>query len=182
MKKVIISLLLCMMSISISYTQRLNMTSGVSEAADEVVFTKKLGFSTFDMSSFGMSGHIITVTLGVDGVSGTPKEFGFDFTGNGNFVSIVFMRNDPALVAGTYNIASFESAGDGSVLAGFPAMDGNGNWGSVWGTVADNKASDVQITGGVVKVSVNGGVYTIEMDAKTGSGAEIKAKFTGKLE
>lgn len=168
MKKVFLCFVLCLISFATMNAQQASVT--------EVALPKYLSHSSFDLSEFGMWGHVITVNLGTEGVSGTEV-----FTGNGNYLSIAFMRSAPRLVAGTYPIVSFEEVGENTVLAGFPAMDGSGNWGSVWGTVTNNQSSNVQITSGVVRVTVNEDVFTIVLEGRTQHNNEIRARFTGRL-
>ena len=163
---------------SINYSEA---TKGGSGGYNGTELTKLLSFSAMDLSMFGGSGYNVTVKLATDGLSGTDNGMGgINFTGSGNYISIDFRRDAATLTAGTYNIVPDATAGVGDVIAGYPAMFGEGNWGSVWGTVTSGAASDVQITGGVVTVSVSGDVYTIEIEAVTESG-NIKARYTGKL-
>ena len=102
-------------------------------------------------------------------------------TGSGNYVSIDFRRDAATLTAGVYNIVPDATAQVGDAIAGYPALFGSGNWGSVWGSVSDGTGSDVKITGGTVTVSVSDDIYTIEIEATTEDG-DIKATYTGNLE
>ena len=167
--------------ISINYPDAVN--DGGSGGYNGVELTKLLSVSSMDLSMFGGSGFNVTVKLATDGLTGTDDGMGgISFTGSGNYVSIDFRRDAATLVEGVYNIVPDASAQSGDAIAGYPAMFGDGNWGSVWGTVTDGAGSDVQITGGVINVSVSGDVYTIEIEATTENGDDIKASFTGELD
>lgn len=146
-----------------------------------LTMTNVFSASAMDLSAYGGTGYDITLKISTDGVTAVSDGAGgFTFTGNGNYVSIDFLRDDATLTAGTYNIVSNESATTGDCVAGYPALYGDGLWGSVWGTVTDGTASDTAITGGTVDVSEADGIYSITVNATIGSG-RVKATYSGAI-
>lgn len=146
-----------------------------------LTMTNVFSASAMDLSAYGGTGYDITLKISTDGVTAVSDGAGgFTFSGNGNYVSIDFLRSDATLAAGTYNIVSNESATTGDCVAGYPALYGDGLWGLVWGTVTDGTASDTAITGGTVEVSETDGIYSITVDATIGSG-RVKATYSGAI-
>ncbi len=166
---------------SFSFTD-VPVAGGGGGGNNDVSLTNLIAASALDLSLYGGTGYIVTVKIATDNVTGTynATTYGYDFAGNGNYISIDFNRDEATLIAGTYNIVDNTTATVGDCTAGYPNPYGEGTWGSVWGTVTDDVASDLAISAGTVEVSVDGDTYTITADVTTDSG-NVKASYSGPI-
>lgn len=136
--------------------------------------------SVSDLSAYGM-GYTITLKLATDDV--TPAFIAesniWEYTGNGNVISLDFKRDGATLPAGVYNVVSNDAAVVGDCYAGYEFY--GMTLGSTWGTITDGVlSSDIYINSGTVEVIVEGDNYTIIVDVTTSEG-NVKTTYSGPV-
>lgn len=128
-----------------------------------------------DQASGNAESHTFTLKLSGEKVVAAPNAFGgFDYTGEGAYISIDFYSEDGKLAAGSYEFG--ETVGPGICTAGYIFSD----WGfplpfGSWAYTVDGSGT-AAMTEGNVEVSVSGDVYTIAVKSNAG-----RFSFTGKL-
>lgn len=156
----------------------------VGEVNNGITLSNVFSATATDNTQYGGTGYNITLKIATEGLTATynAATYGYDYTGDGNFISLDFHRDDATLVAGTYNVVDYQSETIGDCIAGYedPYFGSGANWGSVWGTVASDVASDVRINSGTVVVDVNGETYTITVDVATDD-ENVKATYIGAI-
>ncbi len=164
---------------SFSYSE---ISAAGSAGGEGTALTNVISASALDLSWFGGSGFIVTLKLSTDEVVATYDEatYSYSYTGNGNYISLDFNRDDATLPAGTYNVVANESATVGDCIAGYDNPYGAGFMGSVWGSLTDDVVTDLAVTGGTVDVAVDGDTYTITADVTTSEGS-VKASYSGVI-
>jgi hypothetical protein len=152
-----------------------------SAAGNALPLTALISASVLDQSLFGGTGFTLTLKLATEGITAEAGETGgWTFGGSGNYISIDFSRDAATLAPGTYPIVAGEAATVGNAIAGYPALFGEGYWGSVWGSVTAGAASEAPLVDGTVEVSESAGLYTLHIRATAGSEA-VEAVYTGPI-
>lgn len=125
----------------------------------------------------------ITLKLGTDGVVIKMGEYGPYYGGNGNYLSVDFLSDDPTLAAGTYTPADNETATAGNYVKGYDTIVDWGwgpmemfNWGTCWFTVEADEESGVHIENNNIVVEKTGTVYTITVNE-----GDAFAQYVGEI-
>ena len=98
------------------------------------------------------------------------------YTGSGNMLKLELYSTDGSVAPGSYKACAVGgTVGEGEFGIGYDGMWGAS--GTTWYTITDGTPDKgVYVTDGTVDVSVDGGVYTIELKSSV-----VNAKYVGKL-
>ena len=148
-----------------------------NESAPVVELTQFLSLSSYVAMGVNLAG----VNLATSGLTYTPADWAAgiytdSYAGSGNMLKFEFYTTDGTLVPGTYKACAVGgTVGEGEFGIGY-----DGQWGAsgtTWYTITDGTPdAGVYITDGTATVSVEGDVYTIELESSV-----VNAKYVGKL-
>lgn len=134
--------------------------------------------------------NVVTVKLATEGVTATynAATYGYDYAGDGGYLSVDFICATPTLGPGTYTIAANDRAVAGNFVAGYDTTVNWGfgdipmyNWGSCWFDVANGVPTGRHIEKGTITVATANSVYTIEGKFTLADGTALKAVYTGRI-
>lgn len=140
---------------------------------DEVTLTDFLSFTSYKQYNINLAGAELATsgfsyTADFDWTTFTTT---YTFSGDGSFIKLELYTEGDTFAAGTYT----PSADPNNVAAG-EFKTGSAAGGTTWNVVKNNEITSTYVTDGTVNVSVDGDVYTIEVNSTA-----VNAKYVGKL-
>ena len=148
-----------------------------NEPAQAVELTQFLSLSSYVTMGVNLAG----VNLATPGLTYSPADWAAgiytdSYGGSGNMLKFEFYTTDGTLAPGTYKACAVGgTVGEGEFGIGY-----DGQWGAsgtTWYTITDGTPdAGVYIKDGTATVSVEGEVYTIELESSV-----VNAKYVGKL-
>lgn len=140
---------------------------------DEVTLTDFLSFTSYKQYNINLAGAELATsgfsyTADFDWTTFTTT---YTFSGDGSFIKLELYTEGDSFAPGTYT----PSADPNNVAAG-EFKTGSAAGGTTWNVVKDNEITSTYVTDGTVNVSVEGDVYTIEVNSTA-----VNAKYVGKL-